>query len=401
MPKYRYTAADSFGKTVRGVMFAAGEQELHRKLKETDQYLLHAKEVRTEHWEHAWSPKILSEFCRELAVLLRAGISLVQALTMLAQLEGLGRRERRTCQEVLRLIRRGMSFSDALEYQGTSFPALMIFTFRAAEETGRLDITAEQLADYYMQEYKINEKLAEATAYPKLLAALIAVILAVLAGYVLPQFEFLFSMMEELPLPTRLLYGGIGLCRRHWVGGIVVLVLVLVIRRWICGISAVRFWIDRLLVHLPVAGRIWNAVYTARFARTLSLLYRAGIPLAAGMPLASKTVGNTYISRQLDIAAAKVRAGESLGEVLGSIDGFTVKLAAAVRIGGEGQRLDDMLESMAAAMEYDAHAAVARKMVYLEPIMIIVMAVIAGFIMIAVMMPIYESYSAIEMLACR
>lgn len=401
MTKYRYAAADSSGRTVRGVMFAAGEHEVYRKLKDSDQYLLHVREVRAKSFGRGWKTKALSEFCRELAVLLRSGISLVQALTLLARLEGLGRKERRTCRELLRLIRQGMSFSDALEQQGAVFPDLLIFTFRAAEGAGRLDQTAWQLADYYMKEHRLNEKLAGASAYPKLLAALIVVILAILAGYVLPQFEFLFSMMEELPLPTRLLYGGIKLFREHWADGVIVSAVIMAVRRWIFAISSVRLLNDRLLVHLPFAGNIWRTVYTARFARALSLLYRAGIPLAAGMELASQTVGNTYINRQINSAVTSVRSGENLGEVLCSIDGFAAKLAAVIRIGGESKSLAAMLESMAEAMEYDAQAAVSRKMVYLEPMMIIVMAVIVGFLMAAVMLPIYESYSAIEMLVIK
>lgn len=399
LPKYRYTAADSSGRTVRGIMSAVNEQELHRKLKSADRYLLRAEEIRTEGFGRAWKPKELSELCRELSLTLSAGIPLAQALKLISQTEGLGRKERKCCLQVLSQIQQGASFSDALERQGAAFPALMIFTFRAAEAAGQLDVTVGQMADYYLKEHQLSEKLAGASAYPRLLAVLIAAVLAVLTKYVLPQFEPLFSMMEELPLPTRLLYGGLELCELHLAEMVSALLFLFLIWRWLRTISVVRLFLDRLLVCMPFAGNLWRAVCTARFARALSFLYRAGVPLAAGMQLAARTIGNVYVSRQVDTAVSRVRAGERMGEVLASVDGFTGKLAAAVRVGEESKSLDVMLDSMAAAMEYDAETAIARKMTYLEPVMIIAMAVIVGFVMIAVMLPIYESYNAIEMLA--
>lgn len=366
-----------------------------------NKYLPQSEEVRAGILSRAWKPKALSEFCMELAVLLRAGVSLVQVLDLLAQMDEFSRREQRTYREILCLVRQGVSFSEALRKQGTAFPPLMIYAFQAAEEIGRLDELAENMADYYRKEHKLKEKLAGIYAYPKLLAVLIVVILVFLVENVLPQFEPIFSLMEELPLPTRMLYGGMTMFRVYWPAAAAGIVLFMIIWRRICRITAVRIFLDKLLIYLPFTGKLWKAVYTARFARTLSFLYRAGIPLAAGMQFAANTVGNAYISRQLDRAVMRVRAGEGLGDALGSVVGFTPKLAAVVKIGGESRSLDVMLGNMASALEYDAQAAVTRQIAYLEPLMIIVMAVIVGFIMIAVMMPIYESYSAIEMLVSR
>lgn len=137
-------------------------------------------------------------------------------------------------------------------------------------------------------------------------------------------------------------------------------------------------------------------IYTARFARTISSLYSSGIPIVQALQIGRKTIGNTYIDSQFDDAVAKVRSGGNLSDALDNIKGFTKKLTSAVRVGEETGSLDTMLNSIADSMEYESNMAVDRMVATLEPVLIVVMAIIVGFIMISVLMPIYGSYDAIS-----
>ena len=163
----------------------------------------------------------------------------------------------------------------------------------------------------------------------------------------------------------------------------------------IFSVPAIRFWIDRIEIHLPKIGKLRRIIYTARFARTLSSLYSAGIPIITCLQIAKTTVGNLYIESQFDDMIAKVRGGENLSDGIDSIDGFVKKLTSSVSVGEETGELDSMLISIADQMDYDAEIVTEKLVAMIEPVMIVIMAVIVGFIMIAIIQPIYGSYQSI------
>lgn len=397
MPKYHYRAVNGTGKIVRGKRVANDEQDLYEKLRADDLYLLRAGEEIKRKAHRPISANRLADFCRELGTLLGAGVPLVRALAIIAQEEGIRSWERAVYLELLRLVRQGTALSDAMEEQENVFPELMISMFRFAEESGNMDRAAMELSAQFVKMYQLQVKVKNSIAYPEFLCVLIAAVTVVLTGYVLPQFEPLFSFMEELPLPTRILYAVTGFVNAYW--PVILCGLAGAGMGWklLCMISAVRIWLDRQKLHIPVVGRLMKVIYTARFARALSSLYASGIPLVTGMQIARKTIGNCWIERQFDGAIAAVRSGASFSDAIGEIDGFVRKLSAAAYVGEEAGSLDVMLESIAASMEYEAEMAVGKLVSYVEPALILVMAVIVGGIMLAVMMPIYASYTAIEM----
>ncbi|MCR5388104.1 MAG: type II secretion system F family protein, partial [Lachnospiraceae bacterium] len=138
-----------------------------------------------------------------------------------------------------------------------------------------------------------------------------------------------------------------------------------------------------------------RVIFTARFGRTLSTLYMCGMPIVSALKLAKDTIGNKYIEKQFDTAVSLIRAGENLSNALMTIDGFTKKLSASVRVGEETGHLDTMLTALSDDLDYESEMATDRILAYLEPAMIVVMAGIVGFIMIAIIQPIYGSYGAI------
>ena len=147
---------------------------------------------------------------------------------------------------------------------------------------------------------------------------------------------------------------------------------------------------------MPVFGKLHRIICTARFARTISSLYASGLPIITALQTARDTIGNAYIVSQFDAVLAQVRSGVSLSAALESVDGFQRKLCSSIAVGEETGQLDSMLDSIADSMEYDAQQASKRMMTILEPMLIVLMAFVVGFIIIAVMSPIIGPYSAIE-----
>ncbi len=396
MATFRYKAQDKEGKTVTGQAAAGNENELHEKLKTDGLMLLEAAEI------SAGKRRLrrlkfdrLSDFSRNLSKLLGAGVTLVRALKIISDDESMPAKEREIYADILRLVRTGMPLSDALEEEGDTFPTLFVNMIRSAESTGNLDITAANLAEYYSKEYKINQKISSSMTYPKILSVLIVAVVVVIMGFVLPQFEDLFAQMGTLPFATRVLMGISGIVASRWYILIFAGMVLFMAVKIIVSIPAVKLKLDWLEIHLPKIGKLRKIIYTARFARTLSSLYAAGIPIITCLQIAKTTIGNSYIESQFDDMIAKVRSGDPLSAGIDSIDGFVKKLTSSVSVGEETGELDSMLVSIADQMDYDSEIATEKLVAMIEPMMIVIMACIVGFIMIAIIQPIYGSYQSI------
>lgn len=169
-----------------------------------------------------------------------------------------------------------------------------------------------------------------------------------------------------------------------------------ILLRIILKIYQVRRTVDFIKVRMPVIGKLNKVIYTARFARTLSSLYSSGMPIVAALQTAGGTIGNLYVEEQFEQVAITVRSGVPLSQALKEVDGLLRKLSSTILVGEESGRLDTMLDSIAMTMEEEAEAATKRLVTMLEPVLVCLMAMVVGFIIIAVMLPIYDSYSAIE-----
>ncbi len=395
MAKYYYEARNKKGRAVTGEMSASSEEELYQKLKEEGKYLIDARDIQESRTHHQLSPLMLSEFNRELSDMLGAGVPLVRCLTILSQEETRKKKDREILTGVLKAVRQGEALSDAMEQQKGAFPVLMIHMYRAAENGGNLGSTAMRLSLHYEKEHHLNTRIKGATTYPKILAVMSVLMVIFIMSFILPQLSDLFDTMTTLPLPTRILFGISSFIGTHGIGLFVTLIILVLLGILLSRMPAVRRKKDEWKLKLPVTGKLLSVIYTARFARSLSSLYRSGIPIVNAMQIARRTVGNTYIEGQFDEVISLLKEGHSLSEAVDYIDGFRKKLSSVIRVGEESGDMAVMLDSLADSFDYESEMATGRLISYLEPTLIICMAVIIGFIMIAVMMPIYDSYSAI------
>ena len=395
MAHFRYTAKDMSGKVHRGTMDVPTENVLVQQLKEQNLFLVDAKNLTDATGYQKLKAKQLAAFCKELSTLLASGVSLVRALDIISDQEEIPPKEKEVYQAVLMDLRKGISLSEAMETK-KCFPDLMIGMIRAGEGSGNLDQVTDRLATQYEKDYKLTQQVKSAMTYPCILLAMCVVIVILIVTFILPQFQSLFDQMDSLPMITNILIACSDFLVHKWYLALLVVFMIVMIFRLIAAMPAVRRQLDYRKVHMPVFGKLFKVVYTARFARTLSSLYSSGMPIATAIGIAGNTIDNSYIEDQFEDVVMKVRSGIPLSQALKKVDGLQKKLSSTILVGEESGRLDVMLDSIAATMEEDAEAATKRMVTLLEPILIVFMAVIVGCIMIGVMLPIYQSYSAIE-----
>ncbi len=395
MPNFRYTAKSMEGKIQRGTMEAAGEGALQQMLKEQGLYLIEAKDAAAVKKHKKLSARQLSEFSKELSTLLASGVSIVRALEIIAEEDGISPVTKALYLDILAELKRGLSLSEAMEMK-QCFPELMLGMIRSGEGSGNIDAVMNRLALHYERENRLKQQVQSAMTYPMVLLVMSILVVILIVTFILPQFEELFAEMESLPVVTEILMGISDFLVTQWYVALLVIFLLFIILRTVGKIYKVRRTIDYIKVHMPVAGKLNKVIYTARFSRTLSSLYSSGMPIASALQTAGGTVGNVYVEEQFDKVISMVRSGIPLSQALREVDGFLRKLSSTIMVGEESGRLDAMLDSIAMTMEEEAEAATKRLVTLLEPILICIMALVVGFIIIAVMLPIYESYGAIE-----
>lgn len=395
MARFKYVAKDMSGKVHKGTVEAASENALTQQLREENLYLVEAKDLNGAKKHKKLKAKQLAAFCRELSTLLASGVTLVRALDIISEQEGMNKDERDIYKDVLQDLKRGISLSDAMESK-ECFPDLMIGMIRSGEGSGNLDLVTQRLSIQYEKDYKLTQQVKSAMTYPCILLVLCVVIVILIVTFILPQFQSLFDQMESLPMITNILIAVSNFLVQKWYIALLAVAVIVALIRIIVGIPSVRRGVDWLKVHMWGFGKLFKVVYTARFARTLSSLYSSGMPLVSAVGVAAKTIGNGYVESQFDEVITMVRGGVPLSQGLREVDGLLKKLSSTILVGEESGRLDVMLDSIAETLESDAEQATKRMVTLLEPILIIFMALIVGCIMIGVMLPIYQSYSAIE-----
>lgn len=394
VPVYRYKAAQLDGKTLRGEMQAPSRAALQEQLQEKELYLTDCVEVEKKRAGRKLDAKLLAEYCRELGMMLGAGVPLTRALSIMARRD-VKQDVKDAYLELHRQLKQGSMLSDAMTQLGI-FPDLLISMFRASEASGSMDQTAMKMADHYEKSYRLSRKVRSAMTYPIILGCITVVVLLVVFLLVLPRFFELFASLDT-PLPgiTQFMLNFSVFLRDNWMWLLIgILVLVLAVRA-LSAIPSVKIALGRFKLRMPVVGKLLKVIYTARFARTFSSCYASGISIISALSNTKDTIDNAYIAAQFPQLIRSVRDGQSLSAALKVVDGFDAKLAASILIGEETGKLHDMLEATADSFDYDSEMALARLTTMIEPLMIVLMALVIGTVIVSVMLPMTTLYDAI------
>ena len=391
MPKYKFNGINSQNKKIKGVREFRDENDAYIQLKKEGVYAFKIKEIKQkEKKSYKMNSMELSDFSRQIGSMQQSGISIVKAISIL--------RDRtqdpkifEIYDKIYKVINQGNSLSSAMENLVGSFPNLMINMYKSGEYTGKLDEVAIKMAIFYEKEHKLNLKVKNAMAYPSILAGLTVLVTLGMFTVILPNFFEMYADME-LPLITKILIAISNFIIQKWYILILATGLIVLIIIYLNSQEKAKEVMDKYRLKVKIFGRLFSIIYTARFATTLSSLYSSGISMIDSVEISATTIGNKFIENQFAEVVSKIKDGNSLSFAITEVIGFDKKLMSYIYVGEESGKLDDMLESISETFEYEADNAIEKLITYIEPIMIITMAVIIGSVMIGVMVPLFDSY---------
>ncbi len=401
MPQYSFTAVDVAGKHMNGTVEAANRNQMILKLKEKGMYILEAEDKADTVVRNLASTskkvnlKPLAVFCRQFATLINAGITAIKSLDILYQ-QTIDKNLKGCIGRVYEAVQKGEAMSDAFRKQGNAFPELYINMVMTGESGGNLDQVLIRMADHYEKENKMKNKIKGAMIYPLVLACLTVVVVILMLMVVLPSFiGIINSGGKELPLPTVFLLGLSKFLTDFWwlVGGIVIL-MVIGWRGFKRSENGRLKW-DTLKIKLPIVGKSLKMIYAARFARTLSTLLSSGIQMLQAIEITSRVIGNQLMHDKLMAVTEDIRKGSQLSIAIKKTDQFPAMIYNMISVGEESGLLDDILFKTAAFFDEESDAAIGRLVGLLEPLMIIIMAVIIGFIVVSIALPMFTMFGAV------
>lgn len=402
MALYRYKAVQSDGKEVNEVMTAATITEVQEKIRDKGLYLIQIREdveKKSAAEELSFGGKVtakqISIFCKQFATLLKAGVPVASGLDILYR-QTENKKFKSALEDVYTEVQKGSQVSTAIRNHPKVFPSLMVNMVESGEMSGNLDNIMERLAIHYEKDAKINSRIKGAMIYPIALSVISVVVVIFLITVILPTFTGMFtSSGTELPLPTRILLGISDFIRNYWyivIGAVGLLIFVM--NRYLNS-SVGRYQFDALKFKLPVVKGSMDKIVTARFTRTLGSLLRSGIPLIDALELAGSVTGNVVIEEKVNYIASEVEKGETLGVALKRTPTFGPMVVSMIQIGEESGSLDQMLDKSADFYEQELEDAIDRLLKLMEPLLIVVMAVVIGFIVISMALPMFDMVNTI------
>ena len=395
MPTYKYKGIEK-NKNMKGIITANTENDAFRRLKESGIYATEFDKVLERKYKlYKLKSLELSDFCRQIGTMQMSGVPIVKSIDILAE-RTLNLKIKKVYKHILSSLDNGYTLSEAMKQTEGSFPELLINMFEAGESSGQLDSSAIKMAEYYVGDHKLNSKLKKAMIYPSILAVITVTMIIVLFTFVLPIFIDMYEKSgTKLNILTQILFNFSNFVIANWFLCIVVAVASFIIIKLILKIEIVKFNIDKKKIRLPKIGHLMIVVYTARFARTLSSLYSSGVSMLEAVEASAKIIQNKFIIKEFNRVTEGIKAGNSLSTSIEGVEGIEPKLIATIFIGEESGRLDTMLDITAADYEFESDSAIDNLLSLLEPVMILVMAVIIAPILIAVLLPMFNMYKMI------
>jgi len=343
--------------------------------------------------------KDLVVFTRQFGTMINAGLPLIQCLDILStQSENKVLRE--TVGDVKNSVEAGSTFSDALKRHPKVFDDLYVNMIHAGEVGGLLDTILTRLAKHIEKAMKLKGQIKSAMVYPTAIVGVAVVIIGVLMVWVIPVFAQMFLEMSGgkvgLPGPTQIVINVSNFFQSYWyaMGGAMV-GAVIAIKLYYATVNG-RVVIDRLLLKMPIVGDLIRKASVAKFTRTLGTLITSGVPLLEGLSICAKTSGNKVIEEALMNARVSISGGKTISEPLAKCNVFPKMVTHMIAVGESTGALDAMLGKIADFYEDEVDQAVETLTSLLEPIMMVVLGTIIGFIVIAMYLPIFTMASAIQ-----
>jgi len=399
MPRYSYVAKDIGGTVYRGVLQADDKSEVRRRLKQRNFYATSVKTIRE--WRRFMFFKRITKdevavFAEQLAVMVESGLTLVRCMeTVLQQIENT--EMVRVIGEIKQDIENGVPFSDSLRKYPKVFPPLFVSMVMSGETGGTLAQSLRQIADYLDNEREMRQKVKSALAYPKIVAAISIIVVAVMVIFIVPRFATIYDTLGiSLPLSTRMLIGsGVFLSKYWWTITLSCAVIYFLCRR-LRATTLVKNALDKFRLYAPIFGDLNRKATVSLFIRGLSTLVPSGVPIMRSLDVTEEVVNNIVMSRIIDGIRTSISSGGGLRDPIEAGGIFPPMVVQMVGIGEETGRLGDLLGRSSVYLDREIDATIKRLIAKVEPTMTIVVAGIVALIAMSIYFPLFDVVSSLK-----
>lgn len=396
---FKYYAVDGSGKLQNGLIEADGEPNAKSEIKGKGLYLVSLKEITAQNersrrlvlFSFGIRQRLPIQLARQLASLLKGGVPLFQALTIIAnQLEG--EREKQIVGHLRDEVKGGASLSDALKAYPEIFDNLFTYSVAAGEKTGALDSILKYQADLLESRANVRGKMKAALVYPILMTLVGSGVLLFLIGYVVPMVTRIFDRMNQtLPLPTQILMSITGFVNSYLaIFAVSFGLAAFAFSRWIKRTPGGRQFWDRLVLRTPLFGNLYQMMLVSRFAKIMGTLLKSGVHMLQSLVVVSSTMKNSVVSEAVMEMSRMVERGADLSIALRETEVFPAYVADMVSVGESSGNLEAMLTSVSEYYETNANQKIAALTAMVEPLIIVILGAVVAFILVSIMLPLFE-----------
>lgn len=400
MPLFAYTAVDPSGRTVKATIEADDERLVLAKLREQSLTVTDIKKTAKSgvksFGKKKFKPKSLVVFSRQFATMIDAGIPILRCLEILqGQMKDPALKE--ALEAVTQDVKGGAQLNDALAKHPRIFNKLYVNMIRAAELGGILDVILDRLSGFLEYEAEIKGKIKSAMMYPTLVLIFSQVMLFALFSFVLPKFKEIFAGMSvEMPPVTAALFSMGDFMQAYWWMIILFGIGAFFGMKFYAKTPRGQWQIDMIKLKLPIVGELSLKMSIARFSRTFGTLINSGVPMMRSLEIVGETLGNRVLSEAIDQTRLSIREGNKLSAPLMQSGLFPNMVTCMIDIGEESGRLSEMLVKVGDFYDQEVEATVKGLTSMIEPMLIIFLGVVVGFIAISIMTPIFKLVNSVK-----
>jgi type IV pilus assembly protein PilC len=389
---FAYTLRDATGTVIEGSSEAENEELLRKRLSEQGFEVLEIKQIKTVHKKVGGMGGVkkteLSIMCRQFSTMIDAGVSLVRCLNVLTE-QVQSAKLRAILNDVRIEVEGGQMLAKSLEKYPNTFDRLFCGLVRAGEVGGTLEESLQRLSQFLEKDVELRRKVKSAMTYPTIVMVFALMVVVLLMTFILPKFMDMFKDLgiKDLPTPTAILKGASDFMLQKWYFAILIFGGLAVAIKIAAKTKQGRRLIDLFKLKAPVFGPLNHKVSLARFARTLATLLSSGVPILQALETVAGTVSNDVMSEAIMAARASIREGEQIAAPLAKSGMFPPMVVQMVAIGQESGALDPMLSKIADFYEDEVDAALASLTSAIEPVLIVFLGGVVGFIVISLFLP--------------
>lgn len=402
MPNYSYTIRDATGAVIPGSSEAENEEILKRRLGEQGFEVVEVKQIKsvkkkTPGGFGGVKKNDLAVMCRQFSTMIDAGVSLVRCLSVLEE-QATNPKMKAILGDVRTEVEGGQELSRALEKYPNVFDRLFVGLVHAGQIGGALEESLQRLSQFLEKDVELRRKVKAALTYPMIVLIFAMTVVLLLMTFILPKFMTLFDDLgiTDLPAPTAILRATSTFLLAKWYIMLVIVIAFVIALKMFAKTKAGRRILDMFKLKAPVFGKLNHKVCIARFSRTMATLLSSGVGILQALETVSGTVSNDIISDAILSARASIREGEQIAEPLARSKMFPPMVIQMVSIGQESGSLDPMLSKVADFYEDEVDAALASLTSAIEPVLIVVLGGIVGFIVISLFLPLISVINSLS-----